>query len=110
MPILPFSAETTFEVALTIPVNIHVPTDQEVAAELLDLGVAELDDVGEVLDPLAADRARRVAAADQDRRHIRIHLVDQAVLDKGSVHLPSALDEKAEETAVSEPVEKRPQR
>ena len=95
MPIRPFSVDTTFEVALTIPVNIHVPTDQEVAAEGFHLGVAELEGVGQVLDPMAADRAWRIAAADQDRRHIGVHLVDQPVRDKGCVHLTSALDEKA---------------
>src|SRR5665213_4072275 len=91
MPMRLPSAWTTLETALTIPVNIHVSSYQEVGAEPGRIELAQSDSLGKVLDSGSPKRTRRFATPDETWRDIRVDLVHQAFRDKRCVNRAAPL-------------------
>src|SRR5579872_3136088 len=89
-------ADATTPTALTIPVNIYVSGDEKVVAEPGDVEIVEGVSVGDMLHARTAEWRGGLAPADQDRREIRVNLVDQVGFEECGVDLTSALDQKAD--------------
>src|SRR5712671_107233 len=107
MPMRLPSASTTLATALTIPVNIHIPRNQYVAAQPDRIQLAQRNCLRQPLDACSSKWTGRVAAADQSRRHIRVHLVDQTLREKRCVDRAATLDQQAEDASFTELIEQR---
>src|SRR6267154_5483505 len=104
------SALTTFATALTIPVNIHVSSEEQVVAKADVIEIAEVRGLSQVFHAVSAQGSGRVAAADQTGRDIGVDLVDEALCKERCMYLAAALDEQAEHSASSELIEQWQQR
>src|SRR6185312_1330090 len=103
----PRSASTTLETALTIPVNIHVCRDHEVATEAGGLEVVELDRQTEALDARAADGARRAAAPDHDWGEEGVDLVHQPLVEERRVDLAAPFHQQAQDAPAAKLFQQR---
>src|ERR1700730_6012140 len=99
------SASTTFETALTIPVNIHIPRDQEIGAEPYRIQLAKWDRINQTLNTGASDGPRPLAPADESRRHVGVDFVYQPIRKEGSVYLAPAFHQQAEDAPVAQFIE-----
>src|SRR4029077_85389 len=97
MPGAPSPASTTVPTALPIPVNI--PADKYIVSEPGHVHVREACGFAQERDPLSADRARSLAAADQPGRDVGVDLVDEAFPEERGVHVGSTLDQDAEDVS-----------
>src|SRR5262249_6200565 len=105
MPMRPRSAETTLEIALTIPVNIYVSADQDVTTEGRDVDVAQWHRILQTVSPTAGNRPGSLAAPDQFRRYVRVNLVCKSRGQECGVRFAATFDEEAEKASLSELVE-----
>src|ERR1700704_4260308 len=99
------SASTTLETALTIPVNIYVPRDQQIVAKPGRIELAKDDCFGQVLDAGAAEGTGRFAPSDEPRRDVSVNLVHQALREEACVHLAAAFHQEAEDAPFAELVQ-----
>src|SRR6266566_1534336 len=110
MPMRPRSASTTLETALTIPVNIHVSTDQHIISESGEVDFAQANRVAQSFHSLTANGTDCLTAADDHWGHVCVNLVDQALVEERRMQLASAFHQKAQELAVPELLQQRRQR
>src|SRR5882672_8015410 len=71
------SDSTTLATALTIPVNIHVPRDQQIGSERCHIQPAKRDRFGQALDAGSSQRSRRSSPADELGGDVSVDFVDQ---------------------------------
>src|SRR4029077_225863 len=105
MAMRPRSRETTLATALTIPVNIHVPAEEDVIPERHDVGFVQPERVAHVLNTASTDRTRSPLATYQPGRDVGVDLVDQPSGQKGGVRLRTAFDKKAQDASLSQLIE-----
>src|SRR5438445_11586307 len=100
MPMRPRSASTTLVTALTIPVNIHVSTDQHIISESGEVDFAQANCVAQSFHALTANGTDCLTAADDHWGHVCVNLVDQALVGERRMRPPHALHQKAPGLAV----------
>src|SRR5216683_5934156 len=82
MPSLFASASTTVPTPLTIPVNIHVPSDQYLVAKLRRIRLAQFDRICQVQHARATDRSRCVATPDHHRCDVGLNLIHETGVEE----------------------------
>src|SRR6266851_2514485 len=82
MPSLFASAITTVPTPLTIPVNIHVPSDQYLVAKLRRIRLAQLDRIHKVQHAIAAHRSGCIATPDHHRCDVGLNLIHETGVEE----------------------------
>src|SRR5438309_1128953 len=96
------SVTTTLATALTIPVNIHVPGQEDVIPEADHVEVGHAGGLGQRGEAFTAQRTGRLAPADEPGRNVRMHLVHEALGEHCRVDLTATFDQDAEDVSLAQ--------